>query len=119
MADLCVVSSLHDGMNLVAKEYVASRIDGDGVLVLSPFTGAARELTDAVVVNPFAIDDLARAIHQALTMPALERRRRMNRMRSQVAVNNIYRWAAKIMLSLTGLERADATRKPEMAAAEL
>ena len=119
MADLCVVSSLHDGMNLVAKEYVASRIDGDGVLVLSAFTGAARELTDAVVVNPFAIDDLARAIHQALTMPALERRRRMNRMRSQVAVNNIYRWAAKIMLSLTGLEGAEASRKPEMAGAEL
>ena len=119
MADVCVVSSLHDGMNLVAKEYVASRIDGDGVLVLSAFTGAARELTDAVVVNPFAIDDLARAIQQALTMPAEERRRRMNRMRSQVAVNNVYRWAAKIMMSLTGIEPLEAGRKRVLATSEV
>ena len=66
LADFCIVSSLHDGMNLVAKEFVASRFDEDGVLILSRFTGAARELTDAVLFNPFAIDELADAMHEAL-----------------------------------------------------
>ncbi|HTQ57493.1 MAG TPA: trehalose-6-phosphate synthase [Bryobacteraceae bacterium] len=107
MADFCLVSSLHDGMNLVAKEFVASRIDGDGVLILSAFTGAARELTDALIVNPFAIDEMAEAIHQAVNMPAGERRRRMNRMRSVVASNNVYRWAGKILMTLSGLESSD------------
>ena len=107
MADFCVVSSLHDGMNLVAKEFVASRIDGDGVLILSEFTGAARELTDALIVNPFAVDDMAHAMHQAINMPAVDRRRRMNKMRSAVAANNIYRWAGKIIGTLSGLEIAD------------
>ena len=102
MADFCLVTSLHDGMNLVAKEFVASRVDGDGVLILSEFTGAARELTDALIVNPFAVDDMAEAIHQAINMPAEERRRRMNRMRSVVAANNVYRWAGKILLALSG-----------------
>ncbi len=104
IADFCFVSSLHDGMNLVAKEFVASRIDGDGVLILSAFTGAARELTDALIVNPFAIDEMAEAIHQAVNMPAAERRRRMNKMRSVVSANNIYRWAGNILLTLSGLE---------------
>ena len=108
MADFCLVTSLHDGMNLVAKEFVASRIDGDGVLILSAFTGAARELTDALIVNPFAIDEMAESIHQAIIMPAEERRRRMNRMRSVVAANNIYRWAGKILLTLAGIETSDA-----------
>jgi trehalose-6-phosphate synthase len=106
MADFCVVSSLHDGMNLVAKEYVASRIDGDGVLVLSAFTGAARELSDALIVNPFAIDEMAAAMHTALSLPATERRHRMNRMRAAVSNNNIYRWAAKIVQTLSGIEAA-------------
>jgi len=106
MADFCMVTSLHDGMNLVAKEFVASRIDGDGVLVLSAFTGAARELTDALIVNPFSVDEMAESIHQAVSMSAEERRRRMNRMRSVVAANNVYRWAGKILLTLACMETA-------------
>ncbi len=112
MADFCLVTSLHDGMNLVAKEFVASRIDGDGVLILSAFAGAARELTDALIVNPFAVDEMAEAIHQALSMPAEERRRRMNRMRSVVATNNIYRWAGKILLALSAMDPVDAEWRP-------
>jgi trehalose-6-phosphate synthase len=108
MADFCLVTSLHDGMNLVAKEFVASRIDGDGVLILSEFTGAARELTDALIVNPFAVDEMAETIHKGINMPAEERRRRMNRMRSVVAANNVYRWAGKILLALRGSEVGDA-----------
>jgi trehalose-6-phosphate synthase len=104
MADFCMVSSLHDGMNLVAKEFVASRIDGDGVLILSAFTGAARELPDALIVNPFAVEEMVGAIHQALNMPATERRRRMNRMRAVVSSNNIYRWAGKILHTMAGME---------------
>src|SRR5437763_1517988 len=88
MADFCAVTSLHDGMNLVAKEFVASRIDEDGVLVLSAFTGAARELSDALIVNPFSVDDIAAAMHEAIIMPAQERRRRMTRMRRVVAENS-------------------------------
>jgi trehalose 6-phosphate synthase len=107
MADFCLVSSLHDGMNLVAKEFVASRVDGDGVLILSAFTGAARELTDALIVNPFAIDEMAAAIRQAINMPAEERRRRMNKMRSVVAEHNVYRWAGDILSALSGLGERD------------
>lgn len=107
MADFCLVSSLHDGMNLVAKEFVGSRIDGDGVLILSAFTGAARELSDALIVNPFSIDEMAGAMHEALGMPATERRRRMNKMRAIVGENNIYRWAAKIVLTLSKIETMD------------
>ncbi len=108
MADFCLVSSLHDGMNLVAKEFVASRIDGDGVLILSAFTGAARELTDALIVNPFSPDEMAEAMHTALNMPASDRRRRMNRMRAAVAGNNVYRWAGTIMLALAGMDVQEA-----------
>jgi trehalose-6-phosphate synthase len=104
MADFCIVSSLHDGMNLVAKEFVASRIDGDGVLILSEFTGAARELPDALAVNPYAPEEISNAIERALTMPATERRRRMNKMRDAVSANNVFRWAGKIVLSLSGVE---------------
>ncbi|HJZ53730.1 MAG TPA: trehalose-6-phosphate synthase [Gemmataceae bacterium] len=93
----CVVSSLHDGMNLVAKEFVSARKDERGVLVLSEFTGAARELTDAVIVNPYDLDQLADAMHTALTMPAAEQQRRMVRMRHQVADHNIYRWAGMLL----------------------
>jgi trehalose 6-phosphate synthase len=100
LARFCVVSSLHDGMNLVAKEFVARRVDGDGVLVLSHFTGAARELPDALLVNPFAPHEIADAMKQALDMPADERAKRMRRMREQVAENNVYRWAGKILSSL-------------------
>lgn len=104
MAHFCIVSSLHDGMNLVAKEFVASRFDEDGVLILSPFTGAARELTDAILVNPYATDHLAEAIRQAIEMGTRERRRRMRRMRSTVEENNIYGWAEDIITDLLKVE---------------
>ncbi len=97
MAAGCVVSSLHDGMNLVAKEFVAAREDEHGVLVLSQFTGAAKELTDAVLVNPFDVDELASGLHAALTMPAEEQERRMRRMRARVLDHNIYRWAGTLL----------------------
>lgn len=101
MAAACAVTSLHDGMNLVSKEFVASRVDERGVLILSEFTGAARELTDALIVNPYSIDQVAEAYQTALTMPAEEQQRRMRRMRRQVADNNIYRWAG-MLLSAAG-----------------
>jgi trehalose 6-phosphate synthase len=104
LADLCIVSSLHDGMNLVAKEFVSSRVDEQGVLILSRFTGAARELTDALLVNPFSMDETAGAIHAAIEMPEDERRRRMQRLRSAVSGNNIYRWAGKVLNALLKLE---------------
>jgi trehalose 6-phosphate synthase len=110
LADFCLVSSLDDGMNLVAKEFVASRIDEDGVLILSRFTGAARELTNAVLVNPFAVDEVAEAIHQALDMPAEERRKRMRKMRVVVAENNIYRWAGKLLSALLKFEFPEGPR---------
>jgi alpha,alpha-trehalose-phosphate synthase [UDP-forming] len=96
MADVVMVTSLHDGMNLVAKEFIAARTDGDGVLLLSQYTGAARELTDALLINPYDCDQLADAMLQALRMPEKERRNRMTRMRAQVEKNNIYVWGRKI-----------------------
>ena len=104
LSDFCVVSSLHDGMNLVAKEYVANRWDDDGVLVLSKFAGASRELTDAILVDPFNETELAEAMRAALLMPVEERRRRMQRMRAAVMENNIYRWTGKIISTLLRLE---------------
>ena len=95
-ADVCVVSSLHDGMNLVAKEFIASRPDLRGVLVLSRFTGAARELREAVDVNPFAVDEFAGVLHQALTMPEGEQERRMRALRTRVEEHTIYDWAAHV-----------------------
>jgi trehalose 6-phosphate synthase len=104
MSNFCTVSSLHDGMNLVAKEFVASRFDEDGVLILSPFTGASRELTDAILVNPYATDHFAEAIKQSLEMPQEERQRRMRRMRDTVRENNIYKWAADMISELVKFE---------------
>ncbi|MBA7617059.1 Trehalose-6-phosphate synthase [subsurface metagenome] len=103
LGHFCVVSSLHDGMNLVAKEYVSARIDGDGVLILSQFTGAAAELTDALLINPYDISDFARKIKEALEMTEIERRQRMKTMREVVAGNNIYRWGADTVSSLIPL----------------
>ena len=102
-AEACLVTSLHDGMNLVAKEYVAARDDEDGVLVLSKFTGAATELLDALIVNPYDPEGVAEAIHQALEMDRPERRMRMQRMRNHVMDHNIYRWAASILGDLRDL----------------
>ena len=106
MAVGCVVSSLHDGMNLVAKEFVTARADEQGVLVLSKFTGAARELTDALLVNPFDVDELALAIRSAFAMPPDEQQRRMRKMRTQVEVHNIYRWAGKLLIEAGRLAAA-------------
>jgi trehalose 6-phosphate synthase len=100
IANFAIVSSLHDGLNLVAKEFVASRNDDDGVLILSEFTGAARELTDALLINPYGVDQVADAIHTALEMPEAERQKRMRRLREAVAGNNVYRWAGKILSAL-------------------
>jgi len=112
-ADICLVTSLHDGMNLVAKEYLAARDDEDGVLVLSKFTGAAVELRDALIVNPYDIEGVAEAIHQGLEMNRGDRRNRMQRMRRYLMENNVYRWAANILGDLRELridvpERGDA-----------
>lgn len=102
LAHFCIVSSLHDGMNLVAKEFVAARHDEDGVLVLSEMTGAAQELTEALIINPYDIDGFAEAIKRAIDMPADERRRRMRAMRRVVAGHDVFVWASDI---LEGLER--------------
>lgn len=93
LADVCIVSSLHDGMNLVAKEFVAASSNDRGVLVLSRFTGAARELEQALLVNPFDLENLTAALHQALQMPADEQKQRLGRMRQTVSEQNIFQWA--------------------------
>ncbi len=103
MATFCVVSSLHDGMNLVAKEFVSARVDGNGVLILSQFTGAAVEMQDALLINPYAISEFAGKIKEAIEMPEAERRRRMKNMREIVAGNNIYRWGGSMVSSLISI----------------
>ncbi|MFN4141755.1 trehalose-6-phosphate synthase [Aestuariivirga sp.] len=97
-ADLCVVSSLHDGMNLVAKEFVASRDDEEGVLILSTFAGASRELTEALIVNPYDVHAMAESLQIALRMPQQEQRERMRLMRQQVKEQNVYRWAGRMLV---------------------
>jgi trehalose 6-phosphate synthase len=103
LARFCIVSSLHDGMNLVAKEYVSARVDGDGVLVLSRFTGAAVELPDALLINPYAVSEFAVKIKEAIEMPEAERRCRMKNMREIVADNNIYRWGGSLVSRLISI----------------
>jgi trehalose 6-phosphate synthase len=107
-ADICLVTSLHDGMNLVAKEYLAARVDEEGVLILSKFTGAAVELRDALIVNPYDTDGVAEAINRALEMGYGERRMRMQRMRRQVMEHNVYRWAASVLGDLRELRLENA-----------
>src|SRR5205085_2591834 len=104
LANFFIVSSLHDGMNLVAKEFVASRSDEQGVLILSRFTGASRELEDALPVNPFATHEIGDAIATAIAMTPEEQKRRMVRMREVVARNNVYRWGGKILSTLLQFE---------------
>ena len=106
-ADLCLVTSLHDGMNLVAKEYLAARNDGDGVLILSRFAGAARELTDALQINPYDTEQVSEAIHTGLRMAPSERRLRIQRMRNQVKEHNVYRWASTILTDLCAVQIED------------
>jgi alpha,alpha-trehalose-phosphate synthase [UDP-forming] len=100
-ADFCMVTSLHDGMNLVAKEFVAAREDEEGALILSQFTGASRELRDAIVVNPYDTEQLSDAIRAALEMNPDERRARMQRMRRIVKEHNVYRWAGNLIAELS------------------
>ena len=102
-SELCFVSSLHDGMNLVAKEFVAARDDERGVLLLSQFTGAARELPEAIIVNPYDTDQCAAALHIALTMPAKEQRARMRLMRGLIAEFNVFRWAGRMLIDAAGM----------------
>jgi trehalose-6-phosphate synthase len=97
LADFCIVSSLHDGMNLVAKEFVASRDDGNGVLVLSEMTGAAQELTEALLINPYHVDGFALAIEHAIAMPAAERAYRMRALHRVVAARDVSQWASGIL----------------------
>jgi len=104
-ADVCYVSSLDDGMNLVAKEFVSARDDERGVLVLSQFTGAARELTEALIVNPYDLDEAASALAAALLMPLGEQRARLRSMRAFVAEFNIYRWAGRMLRDAGRLRR--------------
>jgi trehalose 6-phosphate synthase len=106
-ADLCYVSALHDGMNLVAKEFVAAREDLRGVLILSRFTGAARELTEALVVNPYDLDSAASGLAAALAMPEEEQEERMRSMRSLVSELNVYRWAGKMLVDATRTRRRE------------
>ncbi len=106
-ADLCYVSSLHDGMNLVAKEFVAARDDGQGVLVLSHFAGASRELTEALIVNPYDLDAASAALATSLSMPREEQSARMHAMRSLVAEFNVYRWAGRMLIDAARLRRKD------------
>ncbi|HEX3879615.1 MAG TPA: trehalose-6-phosphate synthase [Bryobacteraceae bacterium] len=106
-ADLCYVSSLHDGMNLVAKEFVAARTDLKGVLVLSEFTGAARELTEALIVNPYDLEGSSEALAAALTMPLDEQMDRMTSMRSLLAQFNVYRWAGKMLVDAARLRNQE------------
>ena len=104
-AEVCVVSSLHDGMNLVAKEFVAARDDERGVLVLSQFTGAARELPEAIIVNPYDADECAAALQAALEMPDREQRARMRLMRSLIGEFNVFRWAGRMLIDAAGMRR--------------
>ena len=114
LSDFCMVTPLHDGMNLVAKEFVASRTDNQGVLVLSSFTGAARELTSALLVNPFSVDEMSEALRHALTMPRDERNRRMRALRKVVRENNIYAWAGNVMRTVLEVgNRARSYSEPE------
>src|SRR3569832_2156429 len=106
-ANVCMVTSLHDGMNLVAKEFIAARDDERGVLVLSQFTGAARELHEALIVNPYHIEQSADALFRALTMPQIEQRNRMSSMRSLVRVFFVYRWAGRMLMDAARLRRRE------------
>jgi len=122
-ADFCIVNSLHDGMNLVAKEFAAARDDEDGVLILSTFAGASRELLEALLVNPFDVSETAAAIETAIEMPRDQRRERMQLMRRTVKENNVYRWAGRMLMDAARVRQRQAlarrnTLAPQRFAAE-
>jgi trehalose 6-phosphate synthase len=106
-ADICMVTSLHDGMNLVAKEYLAARDDGNGVLVLSRFTGSAHELGDALLVNPYDVAQVSEALCAGLEMSREEQQQRMQRMRQHVKEHNVYRWASTVLTDLCAVRIED------------
>jgi trehalose 6-phosphate synthase len=110
-ADFCLVNSLHDGMNLVAKEFVSARDDEDGVLILSTFAGASRELAEALLVNPFDVSETAAAIMAALAMSRDERRKRMHLMRRTVSENNVYRWAGRMLMDVARIRQRQSLTK--------
>ncbi|CAH2401767.1 Alpha,alpha-trehalose-phosphate synthase (UDP-forming) [Mesorhizobium ventifaucium] len=112
-ADICMVTSLHDGMNLVAKEFVAARDDEQGVLLLSTFAGASRELLEALIVNPYDATMMSEALLQALTMTPDEQRERMRPMREMVRDNNVYRWAGSMLLDAARLRKRGVTGNGE------
>lgn len=108
--DVCMVTSLHDGMNLVAKEFVAARDDENGVLILSQFTGAAREMEEALIVNPYDIDQCASALHLALEMPLDEQRARLRSMRGWIQEFNVYRWAGRMLIDAARMRQHERLR---------
>lgn len=110
-ADICLVGSLHDGMNLVAKEFVAARDDEDGVLILSTFAGASRELPEALLFNPFDIAEAAAILERALTMDRAERRMRMGLMRQTLRTNNVYRWAGRMLVDVANVRQRQNLRR--------
>jgi trehalose 6-phosphate synthase len=110
-ADFCVVNSLHDGMNLVAKEFVAARDDEDGVLILSTFAGASRELPEALLVNPFDVGETAAAMLNAMQMRRDERRIRMKAMRRTVKENNVYRWAGRMLMDAAQVRQRQSLQR--------
>ena len=103
-ADFCMVTSLHDGMNLVAKEFIAARNQNDGVLILSRFAGASHELHGALVINPYDIEQTADAIHAALEMPLEMQQQKMKQMRRSVMSHNVYAWAAAILRTMASIQ---------------
>src|SRR5450631_1159180 len=111
-ADFCLVNSLHDGMNLVAKEFVAARDDEDGVLILSTFAGASRELPEAVLINPFDVSETANAMEIAMRMDRDERRTRMSLMRRTVKENNVYRWAGRMLMDASRIRQRQSLPSP-------
>ena len=108
--DVCVVTSLHDGMNLVAKEFVAARDDEKGVLILSAFAGASRELREALIVNPYHVEHTADMIHAGLTMPPAEQRERMRALRDLVRNHNVFRWAARMLIDASRVRHRERIR---------
>ena len=103
-SNLCIVSSLHDGMNLVAKEFIASRNQNDGVLILSQFAGASQELLGATIINPYDIEQTADAIKSALEMPKETQHHKMKQMRRVIMGHNVYSWAADILKTMTSIQ---------------
>jgi trehalose 6-phosphate synthase len=103
-ADFCMVTSLHDGMNLVAKEYISARNNNDGVLILSQFAGASQELHNALIINPYDTEGSADAIYTALQMPIEQQKQRMKQMRRMVMSNNVYSWASSILRTMASIQ---------------